>query len=89
MYNWGNMMGRGYGSSFGWPGMLFGWFFTILFLALLIWGIVTLIRWVSEQGSGKDAKKEDSALAILKERYAKGEISKNEFEEKMKDIKAS
>ena len=86
MYNWGNMMGRGYGSGFGWFGMLFSWVFTILFLGLLIWGIIVFIRWMSEQGSGRDAKKEDSAIAILKERYAKGEISKSEFEEKMKGI---
>ncbi len=86
MYNWGNMMGGGYGSGFGLFGMLFGWFFTILFVGLFIWGIITLVRWMSEQGSGKDAKKENSAIAILKERYAKGEISKEEFEEKKKDI---
>jgi putative membrane protein len=86
MYNWGNMMGNGYGYGFSWFGMLFGWVFTILFLGLFIWGIVTFIKWMSEQGPGNATKKEDSAMAILKERYAKGEISKSEFVEKTKDI---
>lgn len=86
MYNWGNMMGRGYGYGFGWFGMLFGWALTILFLGLLIWGIVALIKWMSEQGLGKEVHKENSAMAILKERYAKGEISKEEFENKKKDL---
>jgi len=85
MYGWGNMMGRGYGSGFGLFGMLFGWVFTILFFGLIVWGIVVFVRWMSEQ-TRHTAKKEDSAIVILKERYAKGEIDKKEFEEKMKNL---
>lgn len=65
----------------GW-GMGFGWFYGLIFLALIIWIIVRLT--VQNQHSGYDSR--NKALDILKERYAKGEIDKKEFEEKKKDL---
>jgi len=73
-----------YGSYGEW-GM--GWFgggvmmivFWILFIALIVWI-------VHEVSSSKHPHSSSQALAILKERYAKGEISKEEFESKKKDI---
>lgn len=64
----------------GW-GMGFGWIFMIIFWGLVILGIVYLIQVVS-----KGTKKEDTEtpLDILKKRYAKGEITKEEYE-RMKD----
>lgn len=62
-------------------GMGFGWIFMIILWALLILGIVYLI-----QNIAKGSRKEDNEMPIdiLKKRYAKGEITKEEFE-KMKD----
>jgi putative membrane protein len=55
---------------------------------LVIWAIVALVRWGmwSSHGGKSRWHEEDSAIQILKERYAKGEIKKEEFEEKMKDL---
>lgn len=86
---------RGYD---GWgmgPGMMgswgMGWFggiFMIIFWVLLIVGLVFLIKWlVQTTGSGKTTEETGSkAIEILKERYARGEIDKAEFESKKKDL---
>lgn len=80
-YGYG-MMGPGMMGNFGW-----GWFmpiFMIVFWGLIIWGIVALVRGAA-WGNGSSAQV-DSALEVLKRRYARGEITKEEFEEKKRDI---
>ena len=80
------MMGPGmmnWGSGMGW-----GWSIIMMaFWIAVIVGMIFLVRWVvlsTDRRHG--AKSEDSALEILKQRYARGEIEKDEFEEKKKDI---
>ena len=75
-----NMMNFGFGPFGG-----FGWIFMILWWVLIIAGIVALIKWLTSQSRGTHHN-EKSALEILQERYAKGEINKQEFEEKKKDL---
>ncbi len=72
MMQWGN---------YGW-GMGFGWMFMVLFWALVILGIVYLVQAISRKAGQSGA--EETPLDILKKRYAKGEITKEEFE-RMKD----
>jgi putative membrane protein len=66
--------------DYGW-----GWFMPILmiiFWGLVIWGIVALVRYVVSSSN----KHTSSALDTLKMRYAQGEISKAEYEEKKKGL---
>jgi putative membrane protein len=73
--------------GYGW-GMGFGWVFMILFWLLLIAGIVLLIRWIQSQGEKKEqgTQSSETALDILKKRYARGEITHDEYERIKKDI---
>ncbi|HIE53399.1 MAG TPA: SHOCT domain-containing protein [Armatimonadetes bacterium] len=60
--------------------MLFGMmFFGFIFWILIIIGLVLLIKYLWERSGGKE---QETALEILKKKYARGEISKEEFQEK-------
>lgn len=71
----------------------FGWIFMVFFWGLVVWGIIALVRGGRHNGCcGHDhdhdehGRRDHDALAILKERYAKGEITKKQFEETKKDL---
>ena len=65
----------------GWYGMIFGPLFMMLMLAVVIAAVVFLVRWAGGQGLAA-APPHRTALDILKERFARGEIDKDEFEER-------
>jgi len=84
---WGNWGDWGYG---GWT-MGVGMVLMLLFWAVLVIGTVALIRWMLRppgvrEGSTRDERDD---LAILRERYARGEISRDEFERMKRDLLAS
>ncbi len=56
----------------------------IILWALVILGAIYLLKLVA--GCTRREEKKDTALDILKQRYAKGEITKEEFEAKKKDL---
>jgi len=69
----------------GWYGMFLGPLFMVLILAAVITLAVLLVRWLG--GSSQAAGPHQISPArtpsdILKERFARGEIDKNEFEER-------
>lgn len=75
--------------DYGWGwGMGFGMISVVLFWVLVILGIVILVKWVAGGSSGPGQPSTKSALDILKERYARGEIGREEFEQKKRDIEA-
>jgi putative membrane protein len=85
-------------SNSGWgmgPGMMgnwgMGWFgmiFMMIFWVLVIVALVFLIKWLIQTTSSRKASEQtgSGAIDILKERYARGEIDKAEFESKKKDL---
>lgn len=78
-YEWGPAMHPMMWGAWGF-GMMF---MMVLFWALVVVGIVLLIRWLL--GQGKESRP-DSALEILRQRYARGEINKEEFDLKKTDL---
>lgn len=84
LMGFGGMMGNYYGPGFGFGGVLM-----MLFSALVIGGIVLLIVWAVGQG-GKaapgGARREDAGLEILKQRYTRGEITKEQFDQMRRDL---
>ena len=79
------MMWPGYGWGFGglsWIMEILG----IVVLGLIVWGIVMLARRGSQGGNSPGPSPTESALDVLKRRYANGEIGKEEFERIRKDL---
>jgi putative membrane protein len=71
----------------GWGagGMWLGPLFMIIPLALLIVAIVTLARWMGG-GNANGAGRVRTARDILDERYARGEIDREEYQRRRDDI---
>ena len=65
----------------GWYGMIFGPLFMVLVIAV----VVLLVRWAGGLGQAT-ALSHRTPLDILKERFARGEIDKDEFEERRRVI---
>ncbi len=81
------MMGGGFG---GFGGFGLTWLLNFAITIVFVAGLILLVVWFVRQFSGDQrlAREEKVALDILKERYAKGDINREEFEQKKKDIRA-
>ena len=86
--------GRPEGWNMG-PGMMGGWgmgwfggIFMILFWILILIGLVFVIKWLIQSTSRarNNGQSGYRALEILKERYARGEIDKAQFEDMKRDL---
>ncbi len=70
----------------GWGGMWFGSIFWLLIIGVIIWVVVTSINNSNRRDLSNNFPQQESALDILKKRYAKGEINKEEFEQMKRDL---
>jgi putative membrane protein len=74
------------------PGFgLLGLIFQISWWALILWLFITVIRHFTGHNDSQSSDMSDTtdtALKILRERYAKGEITKKEFDSMKKDLAA-
>jgi putative membrane protein len=78
---WDGWGGGGYGYGMAWFGMLH-----LVWWLVLIAGAAAVVRWIFGSGGGTP-RGHDRAVAILRERYARGEIDKGEFDERMRHLK--
>ena len=74
MANWGHMMGFGYGGEYMW-----------LVLFVLI-SVVVIVLLQASKSRGFNGSITETPYDILKRRYAKGEIGKEEFNRRKKDL---
>jgi putative membrane protein len=77
MHWWGGEYGMGFG---------FGGFFMIIFWVLIILGVVYLVK-ILASGASSGQEKMESAEDLLKKRFARGEINKEEFETAIEVLK--
>ena len=72
-------------------GMWSVWGLMMMLLMLVFWGLVIAglavgLRWLVSRARDPRRDRADAALDILRERYARGEISREEFEAKKRDL---
>jgi putative membrane protein len=85
-------MWHGWDMGFGWGGWLIGGLMMLLLwggaITLVYFAIRALTRSGGEQaeGGGSGIRSSESALGILQKRYARGEISREEFREMKQDL---
>lgn len=78
----GMMPGAGWWGGFG----VVGWLAMIVVWVLLVAGIAVFVRWLAREAVGGSGARGDTAMAVLKERYARGEIGREEYEARRHDL---
>jgi len=75
MGGWGMMMGVG----------MLAWVVILVVIVVAVYLVVRLVQGPTSQGPSRETHQE-SAMDILKRRYARGEISKDEFDQMKRDL---
>ncbi len=86
---WADAAGEGaheYGHMMG-GGWIFGPIMMILFVALIVAVVVLVVRWLGGAGGGGAGARPKAAQDILEERFARGEIDKEEFEQRRQALR--
>jgi putative membrane protein len=66
----------------------FGFGFGMLFWVVIIVGAIALAIWLSSSPRGTNKTSSKDALDILKERYARGEVDKDAYLERKRDLES-
>lgn len=85
MMNYGMGWG-GMGWGLGWFGMILVWLVPLILVVVGIKYLFSDSGWGSGHSSNEHQTQQSRALAVLEERYAKGEIGRDEFMQKRDDI---
>jgi len=72
----------------GWAHWIMGPLMMILFVGLIVFGIVAVIRWLGPPDQRGRQTGGSSARAILEERFARGEIDEKEFSERKRALES-
>jgi putative membrane protein len=80
------MHGHGMMNGWGMMGPLM-WVFMLLLWGFAIFGLICAVRWLVTRGkAGEEHKAPETPLELLKARYARGEIGREEFERMRKEL---
>ncbi len=82
----GNMMAHM--GNHGWGHMLIGGIMMAAFWIVVITLIVLLVRRLTSRRNSPDSSRSPSALELLEQRYARGEIDRQEYIERRRDLKS-
>lgn len=82
-YSGWNHMGGGMGGV-GWS--MGGGLLMLVILAVIVWVVVVLAKSYTGGAPWTGSPREKSPLDVLRERYARGEIERDEFEQKKRDL---
>jgi putative membrane protein len=85
MGGWGSGMMGGWG--YGGYGVLHMVFWVLILIAI-IFGVVWLVRTVATSGTLGASARRSAGLDVLEERYSRGEINRDEYLQKKRDIAA-
>jgi putative membrane protein len=80
--HWGMMDGWGYGYGFGLAHMII---WVIILIAIVV-GIIWLVRSLAASGGRQGLPRRSAGLDVLEERYARGEINRDEYLQKKRDL---
>ena len=90
---WAQQTGQRYGQHMwdgGWHGWFVGPIMMIAFLVIAVVAVVLIVRWIGGSGQSSStyhaSPPHQSALDVLRERYARGEIDKDEYEERRRTL---
>jgi putative membrane protein len=90
MWGYGLPGTRFHGNGWLWGlGMGLGWLVMLAFWGALLVGGILLIRWLIDQSHARSGHGSDDPLAILRRRYAAGEIDQATYERMMRDLTGS